>query len=362
MAVFYKRDEATAINQENLKPSKIFRTQNENRNRAPLRCITNGNGGVKRSRDSDNDKNNKNTFVSEEIPKDFAKCLELVTKENSSTNCKIKENNEHSEDIKVLKDYGKDVWKYLLDQEKKYIWPKPNYMVKQKQLTFEMRSVLIDWLVAVAHEFGIQEQTIYLSVNYIDRFLCAMSVVREKFQLLGATAMMLAIKVEEVELMDAEEWSHLTGEAYNSRQITRMEQLLLTVLKFDLNPPTVINFVQLICALFKLDKPTMYLAMFLMELSLLEGNFFLEHVPSKIAVSAIVLARYLLRKQNPYFFKLQAICGYDIQQLKPVIVKQHRTFEDSPTKQLKSIQNKYTTDKYCCVANITPISLNLEDK
>lgn len=361
MDVFYKRDEAIpAIKQENLKPSKTYKTQCENQRRAPLQCITNGNG-VKISKELNANSCVSSADFSEVVNKNVDKCLQLVNDEATLKKYYFKEKVENSEDAVILQEYGKDIWRYLFKQEINCFWPKPNYMLKQKQLTYEMRSILIDWLVAVAHEYEIQEQTIYLSVNYIDRFLCTMSVVREKFQLLGAAAMMLAIKVEEVVALDAQEWVQLTGQAYNSRQIVRMEQLLLNVLKFDLNPPTVINYVQLICALFGLDKQTLYLAMFLLELTLLEEDF-LEHLPSKLAVSSVVLARYMLNKRNPYFLKLELSCGYNFHQLKPVIVKQHRAFEDSPTKQLQSIQNKYKTDKYGCVANITPLHLNFEDK
>ena len=49
-------------------------------------------------------------------------------------------------------------------------------MVKQPDITFGMRSILIDWLVEVGEEYKLKNETIYLSVNYIDRFLSHMSV------------------------------------------------------------------------------------------------------------------------------------------------------------------------------------------
>lgn len=56
-------------------------------------------------------------------------------------------------------------------------WPKINYMRKQVHLNFRMRSILVDWLVSVAEEYEINEQTLHLAVNFIDRFLSHMSVV-----------------------------------------------------------------------------------------------------------------------------------------------------------------------------------------
>lgn len=65
-------------------------------------------------------------------------------------------------------------------------------MKKQPDITYSMRSILIDWLVEVAEEYQLQDETLYLSVSYIDRFLSYMSVVRSKLQLVGTAAMFIA--------------------------------------------------------------------------------------------------------------------------------------------------------------------------
>lgn len=55
-----------------------------------------------------------------------------------------------------------------------------------------MRSILVDWLVEVADEYKLHTETTHLAVNYIDRFLSHMAVLRGKLQLVGAAAMFLA--------------------------------------------------------------------------------------------------------------------------------------------------------------------------
>ena len=66
------------------------------------------------------------------------------------------------------------------------------YMKKQTDINSSMRSILIDWLVEVAEEYKLQPQTLFLTVNYIDRFLSQMSVLRGKLQLVGAACMLVA--------------------------------------------------------------------------------------------------------------------------------------------------------------------------
>lgn len=69
---------------------------------------------------------------------------------------------------------------------------KPGYMKKQPDVSASMRCILVDWLVEVAEEYKLHTETLYLAVNYIDRFLSYMSVVRAKLQLVGTAAMFLA--------------------------------------------------------------------------------------------------------------------------------------------------------------------------
>ena len=70
--------------------------------------------------------------------------------------------------------------------------PKWNYMTKQPDITFTMRSILIDWLIEVGEEYKLQTETLFLAVNYIDRFLSYMSVQRAKLQLVGTACMFIA--------------------------------------------------------------------------------------------------------------------------------------------------------------------------
>ena len=70
--------------------------------------------------------------------------------------------------------------------------PKFNYLKRQPDINTSMRCILIDWLVEVAEEYQLHRETLCLSINYIDRFLSEMSVLRGKLQLVGAAGMFLA--------------------------------------------------------------------------------------------------------------------------------------------------------------------------
>jgi len=55
-----------------------------------------------------------------------------------------------------------------------------------------MRGVLVDWLVEVAEEYKLVSDTLYFCVAYIDRFLSLNVLSRQRLQLLGVAAMLIA--------------------------------------------------------------------------------------------------------------------------------------------------------------------------
>lgn len=70
--------------------------------------------------------------------------------------------------------------------------PRACYLRKQPDITSSMRAILVDWLVEVGEEYKLRTETVYLAVNYLDRFLSCMSVLRGKLQLVGTAAVLLA--------------------------------------------------------------------------------------------------------------------------------------------------------------------------
>lgn len=71
--------------------------------------------------------------------------------------------------------------------------PLPDYMEKvQKDVSANMRGILVDWLVEVAEEYKLLPDTLYLCVSYIDRFLSTNVLNRQKLQLLGVASMLIA--------------------------------------------------------------------------------------------------------------------------------------------------------------------------
>ena len=262
-------------------------------------------------------------------------------------------------------EYRADIYNYLRVAETQHR-PKPGYMKKQPDITYSMRSILVDWLVEVAEEYRLQTETLYLAVSYIDRFLSYMSVVRAKLQLVGTAAMFIAAKYEEIYPPDVGEFVYITDDTYTKKQVLRMEHLILRVLSFDLTVPTPLIFLMEYCISNNLSEKIKFLAMYLCELSMLEGDPYLQFSPSHLAASAVALARHtLLEEMWPH--ELELSTGYSLRDLKECIICLNKTFCNALNIQQQAIQEKYKSNKYGHVALLLPrridhVTLTSEDE
>lgn len=94
----------------------------------------------------------------------------------------------------------------------------------QQDVNAHMRGILVDWLVEVAQEYKLVSETLFLAVNYIDRFLSCEVAPRRKLQLVGITCMLIAAKYEEIYAPQIEDFCYITDNTYSREEVIAMEQ------------------------------------------------------------------------------------------------------------------------------------------
>jgi cyclin A len=107
-----------------------------------------------------------------------------------------------------------------------------------------MRAILVDWLVEVAEEYRLCADTLYLTVNYIDRFLSVYPVQRSQLQLVGVACMWVAAKYEEIYPPNVSDFCFITDNTYTKEQMVAMEELILKRLAYELTVPTAKTFLR----------------------------------------------------------------------------------------------------------------------
>ena len=74
----------------------------------------------------------------------------------------------------------------------------------------------------VHYKFDLMDETLYLTVNLIDRFLAVEPILRKKLQLVGVTALLLACKYEEVSVPVVEDLILISDKAYSRQDVLEM--------------------------------------------------------------------------------------------------------------------------------------------
>lgn len=74
-----------------------------------------------------------------------------------------------------------------------------NCLNNQSAIKASMMSLLLDWMMEVAHAFHFKRETFYMAFNYVERYLISIDNVElEILQLIGITSLFVAMKCEEV--------------------------------------------------------------------------------------------------------------------------------------------------------------------
>jgi hypothetical protein len=87
--------------------------------------------------------------------------------------------NQDLPDPHLCAEYAAEIHTNMKGEEMKFL-AKPGYMRSQPDINEKMRAILIDWLIEVHLKFKLVPETLYLTVNLIDRYLENVEVLREK--------------------------------------------------------------------------------------------------------------------------------------------------------------------------------------
>lgn len=230
-----------------------------------------------------------------------------------------------------------------------------DYMDSQPNINSEMRAILIDWLIEVHWKFKLMPETLYLTINIIDRYLSMRAVPRKELQLVGISSMLIASKYEEIWAPEVSDFIAISVNTYVRKQVLLMEKEILGKLEWYLTVPTPYVFlVRYIKASVPSDKEMESMVFFLAELGLMQYPTITLYCPSMIAAAAVYAARCTLNKTHPWTETLKHYTGYSEDQLRDcarLLVSFHATVAES---KLKAVYRKFSTPDKGSVALIPP--------
>ncbi|TKY62848.1 G2/mitotic-specific cyclin S13-6 [Spatholobus suberectus] len=248
-------------------------------------------------------------------------------------------------------EYIDDIYKFykLVENENR---PR-DYIDSQPEINERMRAILVDWLMDVHTKFDLSLETLYLTINIIDRFLEVKTVPRRELQLVGIGAMLVASKYEEIWPPQVNDFVCLSDRAYTHEQILVMEKIILGKLEWTLTVPTTFVFLVRFIKASVPDQELENMAHFLSELGMMHYAT-LMYCPSVVAASAVFAARCTLNKSPLWGETLKLHTGYSQEQLMDcarLLVSFHSTVGNG---KLKVVYRKYSDPQKGAVAVLPP--------
>ncbi|KAH8825340.1 cyclin-like protein [Flagelloscypha sp. PMI_526] len=255
---------------------------------------------------------------------------------------------EDLDDPAYAAEYAVEIFAHLREIEPKYT-PSRDGWDRQLHVTMQERLALLDWLLEGPYSSitCFHQETWFLAVNLIDRFLCIRQVKFEKIQLVGVVALYIAAKVEETmipalgtmlcwaipDLMlpentipkkkkksDPDPDPALVERvellwAKSSHLFNRAERYVLEGLQWDLNFPSQLSFLRRGSKADYNDPEARLIAKYLLELA----SLYHPHVgtpASLLAAAALWLAR-LMQDRADWTPNLIHYTGYTEEELLP---------------------------------------------
>jgi len=199
------------------------------------------------------------------------------------TKIKAKDNLRRSEE------YASDALIYLRKREELIHFPN-NFLQAQPDILIK-REHTIEWLIRIQTQYKLSEDTLFMSVNILDRYLSKKPT--NNISLLAITALNIAAKYEEIYPPHLKE---LANGKHSIKEILAMEVDVLCVLDYELSFPNVSVFIERFREIMGLNVSNV--ALYICEAQLLTPGM-CNYLPSLQALSAIYLSQKLTNKAFP---------------------------------------------------------------
>uniref|UniRef100_A0A914ZPG2 Cyclin N-terminal domain-containing protein n=2 Tax=Parascaris univalens TaxID=6257 RepID=A0A914ZPG2_PARUN len=253
-------------------------------------------------------------------------------------------------------DYADDIYDYMFFAENKH-GVEAGFLADHA-VTPKMRSILVDWLLQVHLRFHLLPETLFATLNILDRYLAVGDADKTNLQLVGITCMSIASKYEEIYAPELQDYVYITENAYSKHDIIHMEITVLSTIGVDLGRPHVIQFLRRLSCYF--DAVLHAMAKYICENAVCD--YTTCHLkPSFIAAVSLWLASRLEDRDFPEsLYRLARVSAEDIQKWASVfatgLLKAHNNTK------LSALREKYLAAKNSRVSDLLPNQVSILQK
>uniref|UniRef100_A0A0K2UNT9 Uncharacterized protein n=2 Tax=Lepeophtheirus salmonis TaxID=72036 RepID=A0A0K2UNT9_LEPSM len=241
--------------------------------------------------------------------------------------------------------YAAEIFDYYRSRESQFAVADYMKTGSHPEINESMRSILVDWLVEVQESFELNHETLYTSVKIFDLYLSLEKspVKKDELQLIGATACLIACKVDERLPPPLDDFVYVCDDAYSREQIIVMERRIIQTVNYDVGYPLSYRFLRRFGRVCKVTMPVLTLARYILEMSLMKYEFNICGTSeSKLAAAALILA-FKIHGILGWVDTLKYYSGYSpVKDLKEIVMKLYKVISEPHLGNLKTIKDKYS--------------------
>ncbi|KAL2165322.1 hypothetical protein VTH06DRAFT_619 [Thermothelomyces fergusii] len=193
-------------------------------------------------------------------------------------------------------EYLEDIMQHIRHMEEETL-PDANLIDMQREIQWFMRPYLIDFLVEAHAAFSLLPETLFLTVNLLDRYCSKRVVYKQHYQLVGCAALLIAAKYGDKKdrVPQINELNNMCCGLYDAGMFTQMEMHVLNTLDWNIGHPTVDFFTKLLAAEERDSIEVEHMAAYICEIALYHRDF-VSTKPSVMARASLALGRAILGK------------------------------------------------------------------
>jgi len=250
-------------------------------------------------------------------------------------------------------DYVQDMYQHFRLKES-VTSVRPIYMESQNHINERMRSILVDWLVEVHLKFKMVPETLYLTINIIDRYLEKSQVSRPRLQLVGVAALLIASKYEEIYPPELHDLEHICANAYSKEDILKREEIILKTLDYKVTIPSAHAFLVRYLKAAHADRKIVQFSCYILD-GTLQSYDLLHYLPSQLAAAAVLIARRCVGRNSwsPTLLKYANYCEEDILPVARAVLAEKASVS---SEELRAVNKKYSSSRYGEVATMEIMS------
>ena len=187
--------------------------------------------------DNEYDDEHENTFKNDTNVHDINKNDDIFEIMEKNTNHKNWVDIKNSHDPKAASEVAKRIHEYALESEISLSTDK--FLQTQNKISQKTRDSAIRWLIPMNHYFGFPEETLFLSIAYLDLFFQRHEIEFSLVRLLTVSCFRLAAKIDTHTPPTSAQIYNACHISFPPEKLLNMEIQILKVLDFQLNYPII---------------------------------------------------------------------------------------------------------------------------